>query len=308
MKILPKLVFEKILDYSSLKDVENLKKGLENSQYQGLLNQRLERKNQQPFLCHLCFANQEWLKMKKLVIDPTFNQPECWTGLIKEEKWNENGIKLKTINLESLAMMDEDMTEMNGFQRRGKQKFMNFMFGLQNNQQKLSAHKAALQDILKNTELFYGLNALISHIEANHSNKKNLLDLYEAILDTHNFKLDCGDIRQNLDPNSFIGIHRYETFLSIGNAYVMDDTSLFPLNRHLSLKPTEIPLAALRDLLEKTIEGYEQMILFKPPYDAESSFNDEYFRERMRIKHFKFDLALIQNCKVLLDLIIPYQF
>ena len=308
MKIFPKLVFEKILDFSSLKDTENLKKAFEDSPYQELWNRRIKRKNAHPFLCHLCFANKEWSKIKTLFVDPAFDLPECWSGLVGEEEWNENGIKLKTKSIDTLTVTDEDLCTLNGFQRQGKRKFIDSMFGLQNNSKKLAEQKLVLQDILNDTEIFYGINQLIKHIEQRHKHKKNLLDLYEAIFDTHNFKLDSIDIRKSLNPNAFIGIHRYETFLSIGNAYVMDDTSLFPLNRHMSLKENEIALVALRDLLEKTIEAYEQMVLFKPPYEAGHPFHDEYYRERMRIKHFKFDLALIQNCKVILDLIIPYKF
>ena len=308
MKLFPKLVFDKIIDYSSMNDIGNIKKGLEKSPYEQLLTRRLERKNNHPFVCHLCFANEKWSKIKKLVMDPIFNQFECWSGLIEEEKWNENGVKLKTKSIDSLAVMDGDMSELNGFQRRGKRKFMDFMFTLKNNPKKLVEQKALLQDVLRNIELFNGLDRLIEHIEKHHKHKKNLLDLYEAISDTYKFNLQSLDIRDHLNPNAFIGIHRIETFLSIGNAYVMNDTSAWPINRHMSLQTNDIILVAVRDLLEKTIEAYEQMVLFKPPYDAVNSFDDEYYRERIRIRHFKINLALIQNCKVILDLIIPYKY
>ena len=308
MKLFPKLVFDKIIDHTSLNDTDNLKKGLEKSPYEKLLTRRLERKNKHPFLCHLCFADEKWSKIRKLAIDPAFDLPECWSGLIEEEKWNENGVKLKTKSIDTLAVMDEDMSELNAFQRRGKRKFIDFMFGLQNDSKKLLEQKAVLQDVLRNIELFYGLDRLIEHIEKNHHHKKNLLDLYEAISDTYKFNLESLDIRDHLNPNAFIGIHRIETFLSIGNAYVMNDTSAWPINRHMSLDIGDIILVAVRDLLEKTIEAYQQMVLFKPPYDAVISFDDEYYRERIRIKHFKSNLACIQNCKVILDLIIPYKY
>ena len=300
---LPNLVFNKILDFVKTDDVANLRAGLKDTCYEEPLEQRLNAKNLQPFICHLCLPTDIMEKFAKLFIDPEFLHAECWTVLIEEIDWRHNGLQLQTKAVESLNEMDPGTS--NAFIRHGREKFHQKMSNLKAELPKLKADIAA---ILKDIPILCGAKNFIAHIEKTHRHKKNLLDVYHAIEDEHNFHLDSTDVRVNLNPNTFIGIHHRNTFMSIGQAYLLNDTYAAPLNRHLSLSTDLLLFVSIRDLLEKTIEVYEELILFKPPYEISSQFEDEYYRERLRILHCKKNLAIFYNVKIILDMIIPYKF
>ena len=302
---LPSLVFFKILDSTGQDDISNLREGLKNTEYAEWLEKRLDVEETHPFICHLCISDKTLLELKRLFTFPENSFFDYWNLLIDEERWDHNSVQLRANELSSLHNVDEKLIEMNGFHKSFARKFCRFMLGVESNKKPV---KQSLLKILDNTRLFHGAKALIAHVEKEHKTRRNLLEVYNCILDQHNFKLNSIDIREQLDPNQIIGIKRRHTFMSIANAYLMNDMLMMPLNRHKNVQAKDLPLVALRDLFTKTIECYERLILFKPPYEATNQFTDEYQRERIRIAHFKTDLAFFHNCKIILDHFLPYKY
>ena len=308
MKLLPKLAFDRIIDFTSINDIENLKKGLEKSPYENFCKERLEQKNFQPFVCHLCLTDETLEKLRRLFVDVSNDHPDCWSLLVEQVGWNHNGIQLKTREIGSLADGIEVDEFASGFIRQGSRKFAKFMLDLKTNESERSSLKEKMKEILSTVQLFHGFDPLIKHMENEHRQKRSLLEVYNSINDQFRFNLASCNLRVNLNPNTFIGIHSLQTFLSIGNAYLINDTMEVPINRHMQFDATLIPLIAVRDLFTKTIEAYEQMVLFKPPYETNNHWQDEFYKERMRIKHFKKNISFLQNIKTILDLIVPFRF
>ena len=302
---LPSLVFFKILDFTGQDDIPNLKEGLKNTEYEDWLEERLNVEETHPFICHLCISDKMLMELKKLFTFPANSNPDYWNLLVDEEIWDHNSVKLRANELASLHNVHEKLVQMNGFHRHFARKFCRLMLGLESNKKQV---KQSLLKILDDTELFHGAKSLIAHVEQEHRNKRDLLEVYNCILDQHNFNLNSIDIREQLNPNHFIGIKYRHTFMSIANAYLMEDMLRAPLNRHKNLPEKDLPLVALRDLFAKTIECYQKLILFKPPYESTNPFTDEYHRERIRICLFKTDLAFFHNCKIILDQLVLYKY
>ena len=305
---LNKLIFDRILDFTSQNDVDNLKEAVKNTDYERFLNQRIRSKDQHPYLCHLCITADHWQKIAAIFINSEFQNHECWTLLVQTKDWKNSGVQLETQDIDSLADMTERIKDLNGYDRYGAKQFGQYMMALKQDRAKRAEVQTKLHQILKNLTVFTGARELIEHFENAHSDKKSVIDVYNAILDQHGFDLTPVDVRESLNPNSFVAIHKRSTFLTIGSAYLMNDVLKAPLNKHRELKSDVIPLVALRDLLEKTEEAYKQLILFKPPYESSNSVTDEYYRERLRIKHCRIHLAILHNCSSFLNLIVPYRY